>query len=163
MTKLAVIGATGHAGGLMLDKAVERGLDVTAIVRDAKKLKQDVPALEKDVFKLTASDLTAFDAVIVAYRAAEGDEESYHKLFAHLKEILTGSNVRLLIMGGPARFILTRATARSTGRPWTKMPLGLPHLVSLPRPAKSSSSPSSTGPTFHQPTCSILTEKRRAM
>ena len=37
--KIAIIGASGKAGSLILKEAVSRGHEVTAIVRDASKLK----------------------------------------------------------------------------------------------------------------------------
>jgi len=135
MTKLAIIGATGLAGGLMLDKAIERGLDVTAIVRNAKKLKADVPYLEKDLFDLTTSDLTAFDAVIVAYRAAEGEEENFHKVFKHLKEILTGTNVRLLINGGAGSLYSDETHSK---KHWETMDQNAPWIATPRELAKAS-------------------------
>ncbi len=38
--KIAIIGASGKAGSLILKEAVSRGHEVTAIVRDASKLKR---------------------------------------------------------------------------------------------------------------------------
>ncbi|KZN96073.1 hypothetical protein AZI98_10735 [Aeribacillus pallidus] len=53
--KIAVIGATGKAGSLIVKEAKERGHDVTAIVRNASKV-TDVPAVEKDIFDITSED-----------------------------------------------------------------------------------------------------------
>ncbi|EFF60961.1 conserved domain protein [Enterococcus faecium PC4.1] len=36
--KIAIIGATGHAGSFILDEALSRDLDVTAIVRHPEKI-----------------------------------------------------------------------------------------------------------------------------
>ena len=47
--KLAIIAASGKQGQALLNEAISRGLDVTAIVRDASKISQIVPVLEKDV------------------------------------------------------------------------------------------------------------------
>uniref|UniRef100_UPI0012FD8708 NAD(P)H-binding protein n=2 Tax=Bacillati TaxID=1783272 RepID=UPI0012FD8708 len=55
--KIGVIGATGKAGSLIAKEAIERGHEVTAIVRNASKLTAPKTAvLEKDVFQLTAED-----------------------------------------------------------------------------------------------------------
>ena len=58
--KIAVVCANGKAGSLIVREAVERGLDVTAVVRsENQSAAQQV--IQKDLFHLTASDLTGFD------------------------------------------------------------------------------------------------------
>lgn len=50
--KIGIIAASGKVGSLILKEAKERGHDVTAIVRDASKLKdKNVSVIEKDIFK----------------------------------------------------------------------------------------------------------------
>jgi len=63
--KIAVICANGKAGSLITEEAVNRGLDVTAVVRGenhstAKK------AIVKDLFTLTKEELAAFDVIVDA-------------------------------------------------------------------------------------------------
>ena len=65
--KIALIGATGHAGSFILDEALSRDLDVTAIVRHPEKLPSDVPFIQKDLFELTTTDLASFDVVVDAF------------------------------------------------------------------------------------------------
>ena len=61
--KIAVIAANGKTGSLITQEAVDKGMSVTAVVRNENKtLAQDV--LKKDIFELTASDLAGFDAVV---------------------------------------------------------------------------------------------------
>lgn len=55
--KIAIIGATGNAGSLILNEALSRDLAVTAIVRHPEKLKVKVPILVKDLFELTKKDV----------------------------------------------------------------------------------------------------------
>ncbi|HCV52247.1 MAG TPA: hypothetical protein DGL70_02680, partial [Exiguobacterium sp.] len=57
---IGVIGATGKAGQLILQEAIERGHDVTAIVRNAAKVTANVTILERDVLALTKDDLNEF-------------------------------------------------------------------------------------------------------
>jgi putative NADH-flavin reductase len=46
--KLAIIGATGKVGRLIMKEAVDRGFDVTAIVRNASKVTEtNIKVLEK--------------------------------------------------------------------------------------------------------------------
>ena len=48
--KVGIIGATGKVGSLVLKEAKERGHEVTAIVRDASKLRdKSVPVIEKNI------------------------------------------------------------------------------------------------------------------
>lgn len=61
--KVAVICANGKAGTLIVKEAVERGLDVTAIVRSENKSAAQ-KVLTKDLFALNKDDLQKFDVVI---------------------------------------------------------------------------------------------------
>lgn len=47
--KVAVIGATGQAGSLITQKLVAAGAGNAALVRNASRLKVDVPVIEKDI------------------------------------------------------------------------------------------------------------------
>ncbi|GFH40420.1 NAD(P)H-binding protein [Lactococcus insecticola] len=98
--KIAVIGATGQAGNLITEKLAAAGADVTALVRNASRLKQDVPAIEKDIFDLTSADLAPFDVVIEAFRAPDGQEEGHLKAMRHLIDLLEGTQTRLVAVGG---------------------------------------------------------------
>ena len=55
--KVAVLGATGKEGQLLLAEAKRRGMDVTAIVRNASKITDGTPTIEKDVYQLTKNAL----------------------------------------------------------------------------------------------------------
>ena len=71
--KIGVIGATGKAGSLILKEAIDRGHEVTAIVRDASKLNdRNVSVLEKSIFDLTTDDVKQFDVVVNAFGAPLG-------------------------------------------------------------------------------------------
>ena len=98
--KLAVIGANGKAGKLIVKEAVNRGLDVTAVVRgDNTTVAQEV--LKKDLFDLTAADLKGFDVVIDAFGAWTEDTLPQHSTsLKHLCDILSGTDTRLIVVGG---------------------------------------------------------------
>lgn len=66
--KIAVICANGKAGQLITKEAVNRGLDVIAIVRGENKSAAK-KVITKDLFDLTAEDLKGFDAVVDAFGA----------------------------------------------------------------------------------------------
>ena len=98
--KIAVICANGKAGKLIVQEAVNRGLDVTAVVRsDNATAAQKV--LKKDLFDLTAADVKDFDVVIDAFGAWTEDTLSLHSTsLKHLCDILSGTDTRLLVVGG---------------------------------------------------------------
>ncbi len=98
--KIAVICANGKEGKLIVKEAIERGIDVTAVVRGEN---QSVAAkvIKKDLFDLTASDLEGFDVVIDAFGAWTPETLPQHSTsLKHLCDIVSGKNTRLLIVGG---------------------------------------------------------------
>ena len=98
--KLAVVCANGKAGQLIVKEALNRGLDVTAFVRGENRsaAKQ---AVVKDLFELTAADLKDFDVVVDAFGAWAPDVLPQHSAsLKHLCDILSGTEVRLLVVGG---------------------------------------------------------------
>ena len=98
--KIAVICANGKAGKMIVKEAVERGLDVTAVVRDENRsAAKDV--LKKDLFDLTAEDLKGYDVVIDAFGAWTEDTFSQHSSsLKQLCDALSGTDTRLLVVGG---------------------------------------------------------------
>ncbi len=76
--KIAVIGANGKSGTLVVREAVERGHEVTAIMRSEHPT-QAQHTLIKDVFALTRSDLSGFDAVVDAFGAWTPESLHLHK------------------------------------------------------------------------------------
>jgi uncharacterized protein len=98
---IAIVGASGKAGSLILKEAVSRGHNVTAIVRNASKLQdKNTAVIEKDVFDLTADDLNAFDVVVNAFGAPLGEEQAHVDAGHALIEALKGTKTRLMVVGG---------------------------------------------------------------
>lgn len=98
--KIAVICANGKAGQLIVKEAIERGLDVTAVVRGENKSAAD-KVIVKDLFDLTKEDLNGFDAVVDAFGAWTPDTISQIADAAeHLCALTSGTDTRLLIVGG---------------------------------------------------------------
>lgn len=102
MSKIAVIGAAGKAGSNILKEAVDRGHQVTAIVRNASKLNNsNVSVIEKNIVDLTAEDLKAFDVVVNAFGAPFGQEHLHVDAGNVLIEAMKGApNTRLIVVGG---------------------------------------------------------------
>ena len=98
--KIAVVCANGKAGKLFVKEAVDRGLDVTAVVREENQTAAQ-KVLTKDLFALTKADLEGFDVVIDAFGAWTADTLPQHSTsLEHLCDALSGANTRLLIVGG---------------------------------------------------------------
>ena len=98
--KMAVVCANGKAGKLIVKEAVERGLDVTAIVRGENRSAAK-NALVKDLFDLTNADLKGFDVVVDAFGAWTPETLPLHSTsLKHLCDILSGTDTRLLVVGG---------------------------------------------------------------
>lgn len=106
--KIAVVAANGKAGKKIVAEALSRNLDVTAIVRgenksDAKKV------IVKDILSLTKEDLKNFDVVIDCFGAwKEEDLPNHIKTSQHLCDLLSGTDTRLLIVGGAGSLFVNK-------------------------------------------------------
>jgi len=116
--KIAVVCANGKAGKHIVKEAMERGLDVTAVVRkDNQTAAQKV--LQKDLFDLTAADLKNFDVVIDAFGAWTEETLPLHSTsLKHLCDVLSGTEIRLLVVGGAGSlYVNPEHTARLSEGP----------------------------------------------
>ncbi|MFQ1007980.1 NADH-flavin reductase [Gilliamella apicola] len=100
--KIAVIGANGKSGSLIVKEALSRGHAVTAIVRKADaKVDPKADVLVKDLFDLTYDDLKPFDVIVDAFAAWTPESLPLHQTsLKHLTDILSGKPNRLLVVGG---------------------------------------------------------------
>lgn len=98
--RIAVIGANGKEGRLIVAEAVARGEDVTAIARGENQTDAQ-HFIKKDLFNLTAKDLEGFDVVIDAFGAWTPETLPLHSSsLRHICDILSDSKTRLLVVGG---------------------------------------------------------------
>lgn len=99
--KIAVVAANGRVAKKVIAEALSRGHEVVAFGRHAEN---DTPAkeyIQKDLFDLTREDLAGFDAVVDA--AGAWSTETFPIIpnaAKHLAGILTGTPVRLVVVGG---------------------------------------------------------------
>lgn len=99
--KIAVAAATGKAGRLIVKEAKNRGFEVTAFVRREAEIEGADVVIVKDIMDLTTEDLAGYDAVVDAFGAWTEDVLPLHSTtLAHLCDILSGTDVRLLVVGG---------------------------------------------------------------
>jgi putative NADH-flavin reductase len=107
--KLALIGATGFVGKAVLNEALQRGYDVTAIARDPQKVDAASDKLTlkaADVFDTNslAIVLKGHDAVVSAYNAGWTNPDLYNdfvKGSEAIQQAVKQAGVkRLLVVGG---------------------------------------------------------------
>lgn len=126
---IAVVAANGHSGQLIVKEALERGHDVTVFVRSENRTPAK-KAVIKDIMELTAQDLEGFDAVVDAFGAWTPETLPQHSTtLAHLSDILSGSDTRLLVVGGAGSLYLnpehSLTVAQGTDFPEAFKPLAL--------------------------------------
>lgn len=116
--KIAVVCANGKAGKLIVKEAVERGLDVTAVVRGDNQTAAP-KAITKDLFELTAEDFKGYNVVVDAFGAWTEDTLPMHSTsLNHLCDILSGTDTRLLVVGGAGSlYVNSEHTACVSDRP----------------------------------------------
>jgi putative NADH-flavin reductase len=107
--KQAIIGASGFVGTQLLLEALQRGHEVTAIVRDASKIKVEHPKLtvkSVDVHdtEQLAETLKGHDGVLSAYNAGWDNPNMYNDFLSGSKSIAAATEKagvkRLLVVGG---------------------------------------------------------------
>lgn len=106
--KIALIGATGFVGSAILKEALERGHDVTAIVRHPDKLQAHpkLHAKKGDVYSAdeVARLVSGHDTVVSAFNPGWNDPEIYNHQVKGTESIIKGVKQagvkRLLFVGG---------------------------------------------------------------
>lgn len=109
--KIGIIGASGKAGRLILKEAVNRGHEVTAIVRDASKVQsKQVKIIEKSILDLETLDVEQFDVIVNAFNAAPGQEHLHYEAGNVLIDTLIGTpSTRLVVVGGAGSLFVDEA------------------------------------------------------
>ncbi|WP_416353974.1 NAD(P)H-binding protein [Agrilactobacillus fermenti] len=108
MLKVGIIGANGKAGALIAKAAVNRGMAVTAIVRQETDQDQGYTTLVKDLFALTPVDVQALDVLVSAVNFPD-DTTKFDAATQHLIELVRGTQIHLMIVGGAGSLWLDTA------------------------------------------------------
>lgn len=106
--KIALIGATGYVGAPLLQEALNRGHQVTALVRHPQKLvaHPQLTAVQADVHDSVAlaEQLRGHDVVISAFNPGWGIADIREQFIAGSRAIIAASKLavvkRLLVVGG---------------------------------------------------------------
>lgn len=98
--KVLVVGSNGKEGSLIVSESLKRGFDVTGLglsdnKSEAKKF------IKKSVFDLTKEEVSGYDVVVDAFGAWTLETiPNIGNAIIHLANILTGTNIRLIVVGG---------------------------------------------------------------
>ena len=99
--KIAVVAANGRVAQKVIKEALDRGFEVRAFGRDDENKTAAKDYVKKDIMDLTKEDLAGFDAVVDGFGAWTPETLDGHvKTSQHLCDVLSGSDTRLLIVGG---------------------------------------------------------------
>ena len=99
--KIAVVAANGRVAQKVTKEALDRGFEVRAFGRDNENKTAAKDYVKKDIMDLTSDDLAGFDVVVDGFGAWKDEEQPMHvKTSQHLCDILSGSDTRLLVVGG---------------------------------------------------------------
>ena len=99
--KIAVVAANGRVAQKVIKEALDRGFEVRAFGRDDENKTAAKDYVKKDIMDLTREDLAGFDVVVDGIGAWKDEEQPMHvKTSQHLCDILSGSDTRLLVVGG---------------------------------------------------------------
>ena len=99
--KIAVVAANGRVAQKVIKEALDRGFEVRAFGRDDENKTAAKDYVKKDIMNLAKEDLAGFDAVVDGFGAWTPETLDGHvKTSQHLCDILSGSDTRLLIVGG---------------------------------------------------------------
>jgi putative NADH-flavin reductase len=109
MKNVSLIGASGFIGSAILKEALERGLKVNAIVRNAEKIKithQNLHITPGDIMNegTVTTLVTGADAVISSYNPGWANPDIYEDTRSAYRSVISGVKKagvkRLLIVGG---------------------------------------------------------------
>ena len=133
--KIAVICANGKAGRLIVNEAMQRGLDVTAVIRGENQSAAG-KFITKDLFDLNTADLKGFDVVVDAFGAWTPDTiGEIPKAAKHLCDLVANTDTRLLIVGGAGSLYVnpehTATVADDPNFPAAFQPLAAAHDEAL--------------------------------
>nr|WP_276689997.1 NAD(P)H-binding protein [Acidaminococcus massiliensis] len=93
----------------MIAEALDRGNEVVAFGRHAENDTAAKTYIRKDILDLTREDLSGFDAVVDAFGAWAPEALPGHSTtLKHLCDVLSGTDVRLVIVGGAGSLYLDK-------------------------------------------------------
>lgn len=125
--KITVLGATGNIGSRIVNEALSRGHEVTAVVRNSNQIHQLPPEVDGQIGDATNIDdivrlSTGQDLLINATRSVTSNIEEVVKVTKTIMAGLASTGVRLLVIGGAASL----SVAGANGEKVINLPQFLP-------------------------------------
>lgn len=113
--KFAMIGASGHLGWLVTKEALDRGHQVTALIRSDKPVDSRAEVLRKDVFQLERADVEPYDAVLSCFGSGFAVDPVVNlQICQHYVEIFEGLRTHLFhVVGAGCLFSDASHTTRN--------------------------------------------------
>lgn len=106
--KIAVVGANGRVGNLVVNEALNKGYEVVAIFNGENKHGYK-NVINKNALDLNINDLKGVDAVVDA--VGEWTPESIPSItnvMTYLADILSNTNIRLFVVGGAGSLFVNK-------------------------------------------------------
>lgn len=130
--KIGVIGATGHAGSAIVNEALSRGHQVTAIVRNAAKAEKmfgdKVTVIQKDAMAITKADLTPFDVVVDSFATRDAAYRHLDLATRLVSELRGDDHTRVFFILGASSLldhgkrVIDQVLAANKGADWVQTP-----------------------------------------
>lgn len=101
--KIAIISASGRVGRLVLEEALKRGHEVTAIVRNPSKVQDLKPThvIQKDIDNVTYDDVKDCDVIVDAFGVFDPEHlYMYSTTTKHMSDVLSNKPNRIIVVGG---------------------------------------------------------------
>lgn len=104
--KIALIGATGMAGGAIATEALSRSHDVFALVRNPGRLREcdrlTVTVADAAEPQSLALTIDKADVVVLAVRLSAGEEDQLAQITRGVLDVAERAGTRVLVIGGAA-------------------------------------------------------------
>lgn len=97
--RIGIIGATGGVGTHIANEAASRGHHVTVLPGEPEGVAPSAPSSRRDVLNLRSEDVEGLDVLVNAHRVQPGRERDHIEVNRHLISLLTGTPVRLIVVG----------------------------------------------------------------
>lgn len=138
--KVAVIGANGGVGSLVVERSLNKNFDVTEIVRSADKAKTE-NYLIRDVYDLTSDDIKDFDVVVDALGFFGKNAPEYTPTTKHLLNIFSGLKTRLIVVGGAGSLFVNKEHTKKLSdsfpdEPWRVTPIEMGKALDIIKKSK---------------------------
>lgn len=104
--KIAIIGANGRVGQLIINEALEKHLDVVAVVRNENKtVSKEV--IIKDLFDLNKEDIKDVDVLVNCFGTKDESKfDDFKNSIVHLSNLIENTDKRLIVVGGAGSLYL---------------------------------------------------------